>query len=297
MPRLGVIAAFAILSVSTGACRPLDRRTPRVDPPPTAAQVLQGGYTYALYCAGCHGPRGEGDGPFTATLGLVPKALRSSALVAASDAAVLDRLIRGTPLEVPPLDRQLAEARAVDALADYLPRLASAQWEVLRAGRVVYDDACAGCHGTYGRGDGLFSAWIGAPDLLVARERYTDPALARISEAGIGTMLPLYGFFGPGERRALVAYVRHLSDGFALYDTRCAACHGDDGQGIYSRDVVPPAVAAPALSGPYPRERLLGMLRRESGVMPHFHDLDERRLRDVVAFLRAAIVPHPTPGH
>ncbi len=101
-------------------------------------------------------------------------------------------------------------------------------------------------------------------------------------------MPPLYGGFDPTELRALVAYIRNLSDGFAIYDTRCAACHGDDGQGIYSRDVVPPAIAAPPLRAPYPRDRLLAMLRRERGVMPHFADLDEPRLRDVIAYLRAS---------
>jgi mono/diheme cytochrome c family protein len=292
MRRLVVIATAATLIASVAACRPLDRHTTEIGPPPTAARIQRGAETYAVYCAGCHGPNGDGNGAFTTTLGLRPRDLTSSAAIAASDAALLDKLILGTPLAVPPVDWQAAEALAVDAIADYLPLLATSQWDLLRTGRVVYDDACAPCHGTYGHGDGLLSSWVGAPDLLVARERYTDAALARISETGLGTMEPLYGFFEPGERRALVAYIRHLSDGFALYDTRCAACHGDDGQGIYSRDVVPPAVAAPPLGGPYPRERLLAMLRRETGVMPHFRDLDADRLRDVVAYLRAAMVPH-----
>ena len=291
MRRLLTVALF-VLETTTGGClRPA--HTPAHAPLPTAATLARGAATYGSYCAGCHGPNGRGDGPFATAYGLAPADLRAPALRSVSDAALMDRLMRGTPLAVPPLDARLAETRAVDALLAYLPKLASADRETLRVGRLVYEDACGPCHGVFGRADTAVAYWVGAPDLIVARERFTDAALMRISTAGVGLMPPLYGAFDRTELRALVGYIRHLSDGLAVYDTRCAACHGEDGLGLYSRDVVPPATVAPPLGGPYARDRLLTMLRREHGVMPHFADLPEHRLRDVIAYLRAGVMRPP----
>jgi mono/diheme cytochrome c family protein len=290
--RLTIAAIVVALAVGIG-CRPLPGRVPT--PRPVPADLARGASAYDAYCAGCHGADGAGTGAFAVRLGLRPADLRAPALASASDAALLERLRRGTPLEVRPLEERSAEARAVDALADYLPRLARVDADKLRAGRVVYEQGCAPCHGVYGRADGAIAYWLGAPDLIAARERYSDAQLARVSEAGIGQMPPLLGAFERGEMRALVAYIRHLSDGFAIYDSRCAACHGDDGQGVYSRDLVAPVTAAPPLeNGPYPRARLLAMLRRERGVMPHFAALDEPTLRDVIAYVRT--FPPPDDG-
>jgi len=295
--RLLAVAAVAGLAAGVG-CRPLDRAARPIDAagPTSPAAVARGAYLYATYCARCHGTTGAGDGPLASAFGL--KAANLCAPVAAdvSDAALLARLTHGTPLEVSPLEAA-QEPRAVDALAAYLPRLGNMDGEVLRAGRVVYEESCAACHGAYGRPDTAVAHWVGASDLIAARDRYSDAALARISELGIGAMPPLLGAFDRTELRALTAYIRNLSDGFALYDTRCAACHGDDGQGLYSRDLIPPATAAPALAPAYPRDQLLTRLRRERGVMPHFTDLAEPRLRDVVAYLRlAACPPRGTPA-
>jgi mono/diheme cytochrome c family protein len=180
------------------------------------------------------------------------------------------------------------EELSVEAIAGYLPTLAISDCEFLGAGRLVFEGACAACHGAYGHREGVIPLWLGVPDLMVARERYTDAALAGISHAGIGTMSELSGSFDPGEVRALIAYIRHLSEGFRLYDTYCAACHGDDGQGLYSEDLLPPATAAPPLRAPFSRPQILHMFRREQGVMPHFRDtVGEAQVRDIVAYLRS----------
>src|SRR5262249_12079936 len=94
----------------------------------------------------------------------------------------------------------------------------------------------------------------------------------------------------PTEPIAQVATARRAR---ALRYALRRACHGNDGQGLYSQDLIPPAVIAPPPSGPYPRSRLLTMLRRERGVMPHLAELDEQRLRNVVAYLRAAVFLAP----
>jgi mono/diheme cytochrome c family protein len=176
--------------------------------------------------------------------------------------------------------------------------LPGSDWELLRVGRFVFEGACAACHGAYGQGEGVLGATNDPPppNLMQARERYTDPALAAIAVDGHGTMPPLADMFDPGELRAVVAYVRHLSKGYRLYDTYCASCHGDDGRGVHPEDQLAPSVPAPHLDGAVlarlgpkaARAKILHMLRRESGRMPHFREtLTEAQLLDVVAYLRA----------
>src|SRR4029079_8984369 len=103
---------------------------------------------------------------------------------------------------------------------------------------------------------------------------------------------PLYSAFDPVELRTLIAYIRHLSDGFRVYDAYCAACHGDDGQGVYPDPWLRPTTPVPVLHGAYPRARLVHMLRRERGIMPHFRDVEVNRLREVMAYLRVGTAAH-----
>jgi mono/diheme cytochrome c family protein len=220
-------------------------------------------------------------------LGLQPANLRTPAVQRISDRDLVARIMHGAPLEVAPGPSTPAEDLDVRAIAAYLPTLATPERELLRVGRFVYEGACAACHGAYGQAEGVVALWLGVPNLVSARERHTNPALARISVAGIGTMPALVGAFDPGEVRALLAYIRHLSDGFRLYDTYCAACHGEDGQGLYSQDFLPPATVAPPLRGPYEAPQILHMLRRERRLMPHLRDVvDEAQVAAIVAYLR-----------
>jgi mono/diheme cytochrome c family protein len=296
---VGTVAAFN----AAGACRPVTQ------PPRPAANVAtdaayaaaRGSVLYAAYCGGCHGPYGRGDGPIASVLDLQPADLRAPGLLdRATDEELVDRLLQGSPLRASPRRNAVAEDLQVEAIAAYLPSLGTGNWEMLRSGRFVYEGACAPCHGAYGEGEGVIGATNDPPppNLMTARERYGDTALAAIATNGIGDMPPMADTFEPGELRALVAYVRHLSKGYRLYDTYCAACHGDDGRGVHPEDLLPPATAAPAIGADTvsrlgargTRTKILHMLRRESGRMPHFREtLTAAQLRDVLAYLR-----HPT---
>lgn len=261
--------------------------------------VARGATLYAAYCGGCHGPQGRGDGPVADVIKLHPADLRAPGLLdRATDAEVVDRLMHGTPLPVRPRANAVAEDLQVDAIVAYLPALSSGDWPSLRVGRFAYERTCASCHGTYGDGIGVLGARNDPPppNLMTARERYTDARLTALIGNGHETMPGLGTAFQAGEIRAVVAYVRHLSKGYRLYDTYCAACHGDDGRGVHPEDRLEPATAAPAIGGETlarlgpktTRARALHMLRREAGNMPHFRGtLTEEQLRDVIAFLRA----------
>ncbi len=291
--RVPIVVGLVLAAVAAIACRvPAAPRAAdgRLHPPVArrAAEIARGEVTYAAYCAGCHGARRDGRGELADMLDLHPVDLRAPTLVAVSDDALVARLEHGTPLVVPA--GRAAPGRDLDAevVAAYVAGLGTVDWDVLRAGRVVYEESCAACHGPYGRAEGAVARWLGAPDLITVRERVSDERLILIAHRGTGLMPPLPAGFDPVERRALVAYVRHLSDGFRVYDTSCAGCHGDDGEGLYTDELVPPAPVAPPIAGPYPRVKLLHMLDRERGLMPHFRGvLDEARIRDVIAYLRA----------
>ncbi len=265
---------------------------------PIEEPAARGAVLYAAYCGGCHGPRGRGDGPVAETLDLEPTDLRApGALNGATDQELVDRLLQGDPLRISPRRNAVAEDLQADAIAAYLPTLSHSDWQLLRVGRFVFEGACAPCHGAYGEGEGVLGATNDPPppNLMTAREHYTDTALETLSIDGVGTMPPLADVFAPGELRAVIAYVRHLSKGYRLYDTYCASCHGDDGRGVHPEDLLPPAMPAPHIGDETVarlgqgaiRSQVLHMLRRESGRMPHLRDsLSEAQLRDVVAYLR-----------
>lgn len=299
-----VVAAVVAAVVVAAACRPAQRPPQRQSATPAATDAIaRGSVLYAAYCGGCHGHDGHGDGPVASVLDMQPTDLRTPGfLAAATDDAILARVVGGEPLAVSPRRNAVAEELQSDAIAAYLPTLARTDWSLIRVGRFVFEGACAPCHGAYGQGEGVFGATNDPPppDLVRARDRYTDAALGRLVVEGFGTMPPLGGVFAPGELRAAIAYVRHLSKGYRLYDTYCAACHGDDGLGVHPEDQLPPSIPAPPLDaamlarlGPAKtRARTLHMLQRESGRMPHFRDtLEESELRDIVAWLRESAVP------
>ncbi len=301
--RATIAAAVAGVAVALVACGPAGHVARKSEAAPVASgpqltAAERGAPLYAAYCAGCHGPQGDGDGPVAAVIKLQPADLRAPGLLdRADDDALVARLRHGAPLPSTPRRNAVAEDLEVDALLAYLPTLSTSNWDVLRIGRLVFEGTCASCHGAYGEGEGALGATNDPPppNLLRARERYSDPGLAQLVTYGHGAMLPLGAAFQPGEIPAVVAYVRYLSKGYRLYDTYCAACHGDDGHGVHPEDLLPPAMKAPELGavtldrlGPQAaRAKVLHMVRRESGRMPHFRDtLTEAQLRDVIAYLR-----------
>lgn len=95
----------------------------------------------------------------------------------------------------------------------------------------------------------------------------------------------------------------NVENGEELYRERCVLCHGDHGQGWdWSKKVARPPVPVPDLAEVVPQRSEEYLLRviREGGeavgltrFMPGFgFNMDEKDLRDVVAYLRSLRV-HP----
>jgi cbb3-type cytochrome c oxidase subunit III len=178
-------------------------------------------------------------------------------------------------------------------------------------GEGIYDEFCASCHGSYGRGDGPLAA-----SLKIRATDFADSAwLAGRSDEQI-----IQGITGGHSRMAVanvidadaladtVAYIRSLSvpgervsilQGADIYNAICFACHGAKGDGKG------PAAADPG--SPQPRDftsKEFVIEGREDeiartialGAEASFHgssfmpawgsSLSEQQIRDLIAYLK-----------
>ncbi len=205
--------------------------------------------TYRTHCLGCHGERGNGDGPAAALLFPRPRdfvnqqfRLRSTpAQTPPSDADLMSVLIRGIPGSPMPGFRFLTVEER-NAVIDYVKGLSPSllladkprastfdvppPWTDKRssiaAGKVVYKQlGCATCHGDQGRGDGpiadsLFDdrhSPIRPRDLV--REPYKGgesvrDIYLRVSNGMDGTPMPAFTSASDQDRWHLAAYVASL---------------------------------------------------------------------------------------
>ena len=88
-----------------------------------------------------------------------------------------------------------------------------------------------------------------------------------------------------------------VASGAEIFATFCVACHGVDGTG----PVGPNFIAEPQRLAK-PDEELLAAIRdgvqSATAVMPPMGGVvDEQGRRDVLAYLRSAFAPAPSPGH
>ncbi|MDH3660173.1 MAG: cytochrome-c oxidase, cbb3-type subunit III [Alphaproteobacteria bacterium] len=155
------------------------------------------------------------------------------------------------------LDQRLADARARQAV--YLDRIATASTEeiladpdlvtfALAGGAAAFADNCAPCHGLGGAGQDIYPTladddwiWGGSLEDIQYTINYgvrNDHEDARINE------MPAFGRDQLLERediQAVTQFVLSLSNpsvgqaddqGRTLYEEQCAACHGEEGEGI-----------------------------------------------------------------
>jgi len=146
-----------------------------------------------------------------------------------SDGELAQRQEANRKLEAPLIER--IRGKPVEAIAE--------DPEALRAGRVLFIDHCAGCHGRDARGNRT----LGAPDLTDRDWLYGGDGksiLASILDGRTGTMPPFGSGKSEQEIRDIAHYVLNLAGRthdslraeFGKPDfAACAACHGGDGKG------------------------------------------------------------------
>ena len=219
--------------------------------------------------------------------------------------AVLDTLAAAVSARKPPADVVALHKRFGDALgaegALDLPRGALD----IAAGRALFEQHCAACHGTLGRGDGPSAKGLDpAPPAIGTAEvmHEVSPALAyRITSVGIkGTAMASYaGVLTSEQRWNIIAYLGTLRagagqvlQGEGLFLQRCASCHGTVGAGdgalAAALTKLPPEVGSFAWQAER-SDAQIGTAIREGipgSAMPPARDLSDPELASLVAFVR-----------
>ena len=181
-------------------------------------------------------------------------------------------------------------------------------------GARLYDQHCAACHGSTGTGG--VGVPLAQPDLLATvDDRYLAGS---IRHGRPGRVMPAFRQLSDSEVKAIVAHMRSWSKapaptlptapikgdkarGAKLYAERCAACHGDHGQGSHGTGVTfsrprDLAILAPALNNPgflaAASDAVIKatLVRGRQGTpMSSFlkQGLSERDIDDVVTFVRS----------
>lgn len=226
----------------------------------------------------------------------------------------------------PPAEEAVASAATTPAalLASLSPEQAE--------GRVIYQTVCWTCHGAGGRGDGpdLQSDTVGQPQDFVGGgyaeltvDELADRFQASLTGDGVDPEHPhmrsVIALVKPDRFRTALSYVPVLAwpatipgsaiTGMDLYETRCAACHGrnGDGEGFAAEAlvVVQPAdfradslVAAGNWEGLFHRIQEGGRTVHGSSMPPWGVALSDAQMWDLVAYVatfREGALP-PLPG-
>jgi cbb3-type cytochrome oxidase cytochrome c subunit/cytochrome c553 len=188
------------------------RRSHEAPSLPLVNDLPSGQRLYARYCANCHGPRGEGDGPGGTTLRPRPANLAEHEYSAARLADVLLNGVAGAAMPAwrdrSPEDRA-AIAQAVRALAKPQDTTGpvAAQSEL---GARVFADNCAQCHGPRGDGNGTAAAELAINPVSFRSQRPTLSYALDVLRNGIegSPMAPWTPRLSDQEMMAVAHYVR-----------------------------------------------------------------------------------------
>jgi cytochrome c oxidase cbb3-type subunit 2/cytochrome c oxidase cbb3-type subunit I/II len=185
------------------------------DPGERARNERRGALVFARDCAGCHGPRGRGDGPAAEALLPAPRDLSAARF---GDRALSEALWLGVPgSSMPPFnDLPAAELRGLVAFVQSLEAAGKADGPLTGGERdrvkASYRLNCAACHGADGRGRELSATTLAPPPTNFQQIRPTLAYAEAVLADGVpGTAMPPWkDKLNDAERRLLARYVRSL---------------------------------------------------------------------------------------
>lgn len=205
----GIVAAMALLPLEAGSQE--------------VGSVAAGNQIYGAYCLICHGEDGRTKGPLAEKLKIGPSDLTADKYQK-KKIRELVQIVAGYKRQteeatmMPNWGAVLHEEELTD-LAAYLLRLKDRNLTLkgdTRRGRIIYQRACASCHGRFGAGDGLLAGLLKAPmkdfSSRAAMEKLTDAELLETIRAGGRKFMPAWrGLLSDHEIDDVAAYIRVLS--------------------------------------------------------------------------------------
>jgi mono/diheme cytochrome c family protein len=270
---------------------------------------------FGVFCAACHGPRGEGR-RFATLASVFPAIGEPEFLAVADDPFLRKTLMTGRPGRRMPAwgakDGGL-RPQEIDAIVTYLRTLAptAPTFEEVNAATIdrnkgdeLFGHLCAHCHGKGGQGSAV------APPLAAVDNPVThdDNRIYGTVTIGVGgTAMGSFRQLDAGSLRSLIASVRALAPvkakrtgwvakhgdparGASTFARQCARCHGPGGQGVKAPALANAAFLAAATDGYLTATILRG---RGATKMPHFGtaaadhpQLGPDTVVDLVAFVR-----------
>jgi mono/diheme cytochrome c family protein len=178
---------------------------------PVDADEGRGRTLYAAGCAGCHGPRGQGDGPGAASLVPRPSDLSAHEYTGARLADALWNGVAGTAMQAwrdYSVDDLAALARVVRGFQTR--QQVRVPDSLLALGQRVYDANCVQCHGAAGLGDGFAAAALAvAPTNFREQRPSVNQSLRALRDGIEGTRMAAWsGRLSDAEIVAVANYVR-----------------------------------------------------------------------------------------
>ena len=277
-----------------------------------------GGELYQLFCIACHGD--------DLRSGLVPEIdtpsiANADFLSVAGDDYLRSIIVNGrSDTNMPawsPEQGGLSEEE-VDRLVGYIRGFAPDHPTIsnisLRSGdpamgRAIYRGRCSNCHGRVGEG-GIGTA-LSSPDFqLMASD---DLIVRTIVEGRRNAGMPSWKTLRDQDISDVLAFIRTWRDegadtgsvedyiaagngdrdmGRRLFHSRCAACHGEEGQGL-----IGPSLNSTAFLSIVPDSHLINSIRegRPGTAMPSWTNLSVQDVGDVVTYLRGLADVEYTP--
>ncbi|MFL5581547.1 MAG: FTR1 family protein [Gemmatimonadaceae bacterium] len=219
--------------------------------------------------------------------------------------AVLDTLIAAVGSRRPSNDVRALHGRFMEALGSEGALERPRRALDLAAGRVLYQQNCATCHGIAGHGDGPVAQSLADEPTAIGRsnEMYdVSPALMyRIVSVGIpGSPMPAWAAkLSADQRWDVVHYVMSLRateaqvlQGEGLFAQRCAGCHGvlggSDGAVARALTRAPTVLADHAWQTEHSDAEIAAAIAQgvPGTAMPAARDLTHDEVASVVAYLR-----------
>jgi len=271
---------------------------------------------FGVFCAACHGPRGEGR-KFATLASVFPAIGEPEFLAVADDTFLRKTLTHGRPgrrmpawgtkeggLRPEEIDAVVTFLRTLEPKAPTAEEVSAAPLDRAKGDR-LYVDTCSRCHGARGEGSAV------APPLAAADNPVTtdDSRIYGTVTIGVaGTAMGSFRRLDAASLRALIAAVRGFPrveakrtgwaakpgdphTGGETYAKYCVKCHGQRGEGPEAPALANRAFLASATDGYLTATILRG---RGATKMPHFGmkeaehpQLTPDQVVDVVAFVRS----------